>query len=67
MLTVLYLDVIRVSQQHGEVVNGNAFASRWWQPVPQRCAVALIQYHHFMVTLSFCLGKEMESQFTWVT
>lgn len=64
MLTILYLDVVRVSQKHSQAINAHAPASSRWQPVLHRCAVGLIHDHGFMVTLSFGLGKYIEEKVT---
>lgn len=53
----LYLDVVWVSQEHGETIDTHAPASSRWQSVLQRCAECLIDEHGFIVALSFGLRK----------
>jgi hypothetical protein len=50
-----YLDIVVVSEEHGDPVNAHAPASSGWQAILQRSAEILIHLLSFIVTSSFVL------------
>jgi hypothetical protein len=46
-----HLDVVGVSEQHGEAVNAEAPASSGWQAILQGCAEVLINKHGLVISL----------------
>lgn len=60
-----YLDVVGISEEHGEAINAHAPACRWRQPVLQRCAERLVNEHGFIVTLSFGLDRVQHESLTY--
>lgn len=54
-----YLDVVWVSEEHGETIDAHPPASSRWKPVLQSWAEGLINEHGFIITLSFGLKKRL--------
>lgn len=59
---LLYLDVVRVCEEHGQAVDAHAPPSRGWQTVLQRCAECLVHEHGLVVTLRLGLVTSMHIQ-----